>query len=73
MKTALNFTRSTRFEVSGSARSWAITGAGGSRTVVAMTPGTTFAYLLLKPQSRATLQAHGQRIDDWEAEPWRLQ
>jgi hypothetical protein len=74
MKTALNFTRSTRFEVSGSALSWAITGTGGgSCTVATMTPGATFAYLLLKPKWDATLQKNCKRIDGWEADPWCLQ
>ncbi len=67
MKTALNFTRSTRFEASGIDRSWVITGTtrSGSRSVVAITPGTTFAYLLLKPKWDAKLQkrleAHRRR------------
>jgi hypothetical protein len=74
MKTALNFTRSTRFEASGIDRSWAITGttSSGSRTVVAITPGTTFAYLLLKPTWDDKLQKNWQRIDDGEDDPWRL-
>jgi hypothetical protein len=74
MKTVLNFTRSTRFEVSGGALSWAIAGIGsGSRTVVTLTPGATFAYLLLKPKWDANLQKNWQRIDDWEDDPWSLQ
>ena len=74
MKTALNFTRSTRFEVSGIDRSWAITGttSSGSRSVVTITPGTTFAYLLLKPKWDAKLQKNWKRIDDGQDDPWRL-
>ena len=75
MKTALNFTRSTRFEVSGSVKSWAVTatgGTGGSRTVVTITPGTTFAYLLLKPKWDASQKKNWKRIDDWEDDPWGL-
>jgi hypothetical protein len=74
MKTALNFTRSTRFEASGIDSSWAITGttSSGSRSVVTLTPGTTFAYLLLKPKWDAHLRKHWQRIDDGEDDPCSL-
>jgi hypothetical protein len=74
MKTALNFTRATRFDVSGSVKSWAVTASGGtgsgSSTVVTIAPGTTFAYLLLEPKWDA--KAQRQRIDDWEDDPWSL-
>ena len=74
MTTALNFTRATRFEASGARESWAVTAvASGSRTVVTLTPGTTFAYLLLKPKWNAQQPRHWQRIDGWEDDPWRLQ
>ncbi len=76
MKTALNFTRSTRFEVSGTAKSWTITATGGtgsgSRTVVTVTPGTTFAYLLLKPKWDASQKKNWKRIVDWEDDQWSL-
>jgi hypothetical protein len=76
MKTALNFTRSTRFDVSGTAKSWTVTATGGassgSRTVVTITPGTTFAYLLLKPKWDANLKKNWKRIDDWEDDQWSL-
>jgi hypothetical protein len=76
MKTALNFTRSTRFDVSGTVKSWTIAGTGGSgsasRTVVSITPGTTFAYLLLKPKWNANLKKNWTRIDDWEDDQWSL-
>jgi hypothetical protein len=76
MKTALNFTRASRFDVSGTIRSWVITGTGGfssgSRTVVTITPGTTFAYLLLKPKWDAPLHKDWNRIDGWEDDPCSL-
>ena len=76
MKTALNLTRATRFDVSGTAKSWTVTATGGSssasRTVVTITPGTTFAYLLLKPKWDANLKKNWKRIDDWEDDPWSL-
>jgi hypothetical protein len=74
MKTALNFARATRFEPSGSARAWTVTASGsdGSRTAVTLTPGTTFAYLLLKPRWDAGLKKNWTRIDDWEDDPWRF-
>ena len=73
MKTALNFTRSTRFEASGAAEAWAVTGTGdnGSRTAVALPPGSTFAYLLLAPTWGAK-QPH-QRIEAWADDVWSLQ
>jgi hypothetical protein len=74
MKTALNLTRSIRFEVSGTTRSWAITGTSSSgsnsRTVVTIAPATTFAYGLLKPQWDASLTNDCKRIAGWEEEPW---
>jgi len=74
MKAALNLTRSSRFEVSGTTRSWAITGSGGSgsnsRTVVTMTPATTFAYLLLKPTWDTSLPKDIERVSGWEDDPW---
>jgi hypothetical protein len=74
MKTALNLTRSIRFEVSGTSRSWAITGTGSSgsnsRTVVTITPSTTFAYLLLKPTWDASPLKDYKRIAEWEDDPW---
>ena len=74
MKTALNLTRSTRFEVGGTTRSWAITGSGSSgsnsRSVVTITPATTFAYLLLKPTWDASLLQNCKRIAGWENDPW---
>ena len=74
MKTALNFTRATRFDVSGTAKSWAITasggGAGASRSDVSIGPGSTFAYLLLKPKWETERQQNWQRIEDWEDDPW---
>lgn len=74
MTTALNFTRATQFEVSGAREAWVVAAnASGSRTVVTLTPGTTFAYLLLKPTWDATLPRHRQRIDGWADDPWRLQ
>jgi hypothetical protein len=76
MKTALNFTRATRFELSGTVKSWTVTATGGSagasRTVVTITPGTTFAYLLLKPKWDANLKKNWTRIDDWEDDQWSL-
>jgi hypothetical protein len=73
MTTALNFTRATRFESTGSRESWAVTAiASGSRTVVTLTPGTTFAYLLLKPTWNAKQPRDWQRIEGWEDDPWRL-
>ena len=74
MTTALNFTRAPRFEVSGARESWVVAAiASSSRTVVTLTPGTTFAYLLLRPTWNATLPRHQQRIEGWEDDPWRLQ
>jgi hypothetical protein len=72
MKTALNFTRSTRFELSGGVEAWTVTGrsSSGSRTVVTLTTGTTFAYLLLEPQWDAPVRKNWQRIDDWQDDPW---
>ena len=71
MKTALNFTRGTAFEVSGSGESWTVIATtGGSRCVVTLTPGTTFAYLLLKPTWDAKQQRHLKRIDGWEDDAW---
>jgi len=74
MKTALNLTRATRFEVSGTTRSWVIAGTGGSgsnnRTVVTITPATTFAYLLLKPQWDASVLQDCKRITGWQDDPW---
>jgi hypothetical protein len=73
MKTALNFTRSTRFDVSGGVGSWTITGtSGASRTAVTITPGTTFAYLLLEPKWNANGQAMRNWIDDWQDDPSSL-
>ena len=76
MTTALNFSRAIRFEVSGARESWVVAAsasASGSRTAVTLTPGTTFAYLLLKPTWDATLPRHRQRINGWADDPWRLQ
>ncbi len=74
MKTALNFTRSVRFDVSGGVESWTITGSsGGSRTAVTITPGTTFAYLLLEPKWDAKGQKMRNRIDDWEDDALSVQ
>ncbi len=76
MKTALNFTRATRFDLSGTVKSWTVTatggGSSGSRTVVTITPGTTFAYLLLKPKWDASQKKNWKRIDDWEDDQWSL-
>ena len=75
MTTALNFTRATRFASTGSRESWVVAAsaiASGSRTVVTLTPGTTFAYLLLKPTWHAKQPRHRQRIEGWEDDPWRL-
>ena len=73
MKAALNFTRSTRFEISGGVASWTVTGSsGGGRTAVTITPGTTFAYLLLAPKWDAKGQERCQRIDDGEDDPLSL-
>ena len=76
MKTALNFTHSTRFEASGSVKSWTVTATGGvgsgSRTVVTITPGTTVAYLLLKPKWDANLKKNWKPIEDWEDDQWSL-
>jgi hypothetical protein len=76
MKTALNLTRATRFDVSGTVKSWTVTATGGSssasRTVVTIAPGTTFAYLLLKPKWDANLKKNWKRIDDWEDDQWSL-
>lgn len=72
MKTALNLTRSARFEVSGPGACWAITGIGGSgsRTVVTIGPATTFAYLLLKPRWDAHFPQRTTRIAAWDDDPW---
>ncbi len=72
MKTALNLTRSARFEVSGPGERWAITGIGssGSRTSVTITPATTFAYLLLKPHWDAQRLQNTKRIAAWEDDSW---
>lgn len=76
MKTALNFTRATHFDVAGSVGSWTVTATGGSssasRTVVTLTPGTTFAYLLLEPKWDANQNKNWKRIVDWEDDPWSL-
>ena len=70
MTTALNFTRATRFEAGGARDSCVVTGiVGGSRTVVALTPGTTFAYLLLKPAWDAKQPT--KHIEAWADDPWR--
>lgn len=73
MKTALNFTRSARFEASRAAEAWVVTGAddNGSHTAVAFAHGTTFAYLLLEPKSDA--KRPRQRIEAWADDPWSLQ
>lgn len=72
MRTALNLTRSIRFEVSGSGESWAITGtsSSNSRTVVTITLATTFAYLLLKPKWDRDRLEKRQRIAAWDDDPW---
>jgi hypothetical protein len=72
MKTALNLTRSARFEVSGHGECWTITGIGssGSRTCVTLTPATSFAYLLLKPKWDVHPQQNKKRIAAWEDDPW---
>lgn len=76
MKTALNVARATRFDVSGTISSWTISataGSGsGSRTEVTITPGMTFAYLLLKLKWDANQQKNWKRIDDWEDDQWSL-
>jgi hypothetical protein len=73
MKTALNLAHAIRFEVSGTTGSWAITGTGSSgsssRTVVSITPATTFAYLLLKPSWDVNLRQDCKRIARWEDDP----
>lgn len=76
MRTALNFTRSTRFEVSGTGECWTVNAEGcnsGSRTVVTLTPGTTFAYLLLTPKWGAKQPPHWKRIEGWQDDAWSLQ
>lgn len=74
MTTALNFTRATRFEASGGRDAWAVTAiARGSRTVVALTPDTTFAYLLLRPTWDAKQPERWKRIEGWEDDAWGLQ
>jgi hypothetical protein len=72
MKTALNLTRSTRFDVGNGAESWAVTGIGGqgSRTVVTVPPGSTFAYLLLMPTWDAAQQRGCKRIEGGRSDPW---
>jgi hypothetical protein len=76
MRTALNFTRSTRFEVSGTANAWAVSGGsgtgGGGSTLLAIAPGTTFAYLLLEPKWDANQRRSWKRIENWEDDPWSL-
>lgn len=74
MRTALNVTHATRFDVSGTGGSWTVTASGGSgsRTVVTITPGATFAYLLLEPKWDANLKKNWKRIDDWEDDQWSL-
>lgn len=76
MKTALNFTRSSRFDVTGTVKSWTVTASGGtssaSRTTVTITPGTTFAYLLLKLKWDANQKKNWKRIVDWEDDQWSL-
>jgi hypothetical protein len=75
MKTALHFTCASSFEANGAGTAWSITGtrADGSRTVLTIVPGTTFAYLLLKPKRAANQQRHETRIEAWEEESWSLQ
>lgn len=72
MRTSLNFTRATYYEVRGSAGAWTVTGVGGSRTVVALTAGTTLAYLLLKPAWALDPKTQGQVMVGWENDPWAL-
>ena len=37
-----------------------------------ITPGTTFAYLLLEPKWDASLKKNWKRIDGWEDDQWSL-
>ena len=64
--TAHDLSQATRWSVSGAARDFVLTGiaADGHRSVVVLTPGATFAYLLLKPIWL------GKRIADAAPDSW---
>lgn len=64
--TARDLTLATRWSLSGANDDCVLTGIGsdGRRSVVALAPGATFAYLLLRPTWL------GKRIADVECDPW---
>jgi hypothetical protein len=63
---AQDLSRATRWCLSGARDNCALTGvsAGGQRSVVVLAPGTTFAYLLLRPSW------HDKRIADAASDSW---
>jgi len=72
MTTATSLSRSTRLDITGTVKSWTISGtagtSSGSTTKVTVSPGTTFAYLLLKPKWNKS----GKQIDDFDDDQWSL-
>jgi hypothetical protein len=76
MKTAVTFNSATTFEVTGQVGSVTVTAKGGlagsGGATITVSPGGTFAYLLLKPKWDANLQKNWKYIDDWEDDQWSL-
>jgi hypothetical protein len=66
MVTAQDLSRATRWFLSGARNGCLLTGIGedGQRSVVVLAPGTTFAYLLLRPTWL------GKRIADAASDSW---
>jgi hypothetical protein len=64
--TAQDLSRATRWSLSGARNDCVLTGIGddGQRSVVVLAPGTTFAYLLLRP-TRHDKRIAGAASDSW--------
>jgi hypothetical protein len=71
-KTAAAVSTAGSLTASGSAGVLTLASGGGRGVTVEVVPGSTFAYLLLKPTSDARLRKDRDEIDDWDDEPWSL-
>lgn len=71
-KTAVGFTSGGPFGVTGSAGSLTVSSGSASGVTVTIEPGSTFAYLMLKPKWDAHLKKNKDCIDDWEDDQWSL-
>ena len=75
-KTATSFSNSASLDVTASVSGLKISAQGGlgssGSISIELDPGTTFAYLLLKPKWDANQKKNWTRIVDWEDDQWSM-